>query len=154
MPRSPIRSLLVFGTLALASFGTPALARDLPKTPDELIATVSQAITDHDMAVFEDLVNWKDARKIRKQVVSYQIRTTFGRPIRSITLEPFPADGLKEAESRGTQKANVPVSHRLRVVFDEPAGESGNPPTDVFLIGKDQAVYRIALVNPVPGNDD
>ena len=78
---------------------------------------------------------------------SYQIRSTFGRPIRSITLEPFPADGLKEAESRGTQKANMTVSHRLRVIFDE-------PPTDVFLIGKDQDVYRIALVNPVPRNDD
>ncbi|KJB91563.1 hypothetical protein N826_27050 [Skermanella aerolata KACC 11604] len=158
MPKSKTKSmtsgLLIFGTLALASFGTPALARDLPKTPDELISTVSKAITERDMAVFEDLVNWKDARKIRKRVVSYQIRTTFGRPIRSIALEDFPADGLKETESRGTQKANMAVSHRLRVIFDEPPGESGIPPTDVFLIGKEQDVYRIALVNPVPRKDN
>jgi hypothetical protein len=156
LPANALRGLLILGTLplTLAPFGTPALARDLPKTPDELITTVSRAITDRDMAVFDDLVNWKDARKIRKRVVTYQIRTTFGRPIRSITLEPFPPDGLKEAESRGTQKANMPVSHRLRVIFDEPPGESGKPPTDVFLIGKEQDVYRIALVNPVPRKDD
>lgn len=154
MPIAKTFGPLVLGILALASFGTPAAARDLPRTPDELISTVSRAIADRDMAVFEELVNWEGARKIRKRVVSYQIRSTFGRPIRSIALEDFPADGLKEAESRGTQKANMPVSHRLRVIFDEPPGESGRPPTDVFLIGKDRDTYRIALVNPVPRDDD
>ena len=42
-----------------------------------------------------------------------------GRPIRSITLEPFPADGFKEIEDRGTLRPNMPVTQQLRVVFDE-----------------------------------
>ena len=114
MPKPKTKSmtsgLLIFGTLALASFGTPALARDLPKTPDELISTVSKAITDRDMAVFEDLVNWKDARKIRKRVVSYQIRTTFGRPIRSITLEDLPG-----GRTEGSGKPGHPESQHARL---------------------------------------
>ena len=47
------------------------------------------------------------------------------------------------------------VTHRVRVVFDEPPVEAaGKPPTSVFLVGLHGDVYRIALVNQVRDDDD
>lgn len=140
--------------LALVAIGGPATGSELPKTEDELVNTVKDALLNRDMSRFTDLVNWDQARPIRQRAVKAQISTAFGRPIRSIALEPFPADGLKEAESSGTLKANMPVLHRLRVVFDEPALDPADAPSDVFLIGQEGDHYRIALVVPVPRRSD
>lgn len=50
----------------------------------------------------------------------------------------------------------MPVSQQLRVVFDEPDTASGHPPTALFLVGRQDDAYRIALVVPVkpPGGRD
>jgi hypothetical protein len=94
------------------------------------------------------LVNWEGASKMRRRMVSYQIRHAFKRPIRSMTVEPFPADGFKEIEQRGTLKPNMAVSKQIRIVYDEPDTEFGMPPTEFFLIGKLGDAYKIALVVP------
>jgi hypothetical protein len=126
----------------------------LPRTEEELIAAIRTALVSRDMAVFATLVNWDQARPLRQRAVKAQISTAFGRPIRSITLEPLPADEVKEVESRGTLKANMPLSHRLRVVFDEPGDDAQPPPADVFLIGRDSQGYRIGLIVPVQTRND
>jgi hypothetical protein len=132
----------------------PAVGSELPKTEDQLVATVQNALIDRDMSVFSKLVNWNQARPFRQRAVKAQISTAFGRPIRSVTLEAFPVDGLQEVEARGTLKANMNVSHQLRIVFDEPDNEFGTAPTDLFLVGRDQEGYRIALIVPVQTRGD
>ncbi len=134
--------------------GGPAGGSELPTTADDLLVAVKNALLNHDMTSFTALVNWDQARPIRQRAVKAQISTAFGRPIRSMSLEPFPPDGLKEVESRGTLKANMPISHQLRVVFDEPDNHYGNAPTDLFLIGQDSKNYRIALIIPVQKRAD
>lgn len=120
----------------------------LPAQADALVAYVTKAMTDHDVAAFERLVNWTGTRAQRKRLTLYQIRSGFGRPIKTAILEPMPADGLAEATSRGTLKANMAVTERLRVVFDEPPVEGDAAPTSVFLVGREAGAYRIALLVP------
>ena len=120
----------------------------LPAQADALVAYVTKAMTDHDVAAFERLVNWTGTRAQRKRLTLYQIRSGFGRPIKAASLEPMPEDGLAEATSRGTLKANMPITERLRVVFDEPPVEGGAAPTSVFLVGREAGTYRIALLVP------
>ena len=128
-----------------------------PVSEDELLSTVQTALEQRDFATFEELINWDGATTMRRRMVSFQLRHGFGRPIRSIALEPFPEDGFKVIEERGTLKPNMAVSHQLRVVFDEPDTAYGKPPTDLFLIGREGDAYRIALVVPAkerrPDND-
>jgi hypothetical protein len=133
---------------ALAVSAAGAEAADLPRTEEELVRQVRAALVGRDIAAFEELINWEGARGVKRRIVAFQVRHGFGRPIRSVALEPFPADGLRDVEARGTLKANMPVSHRLRVVFDEPpAAEGAGPPTDLFLVGKAaDGAFRIALV--------
>ncbi|AWB21755.1 hypothetical protein DA075_13205 [Methylobacterium currus] len=123
-------------------------AAPLPSQPDALVAYVTTAIRDHDLPAFERLVNWTGTRAQRKRLTLYQIRSGFGRPIKAAALEPMPEDGLAEATARGTLKANMPVTDRLRVVFDEPPVEGDAAPTSVFLIGREGGTYRIALLVP------
>lgn len=125
-----------------------AAATPLPAQADALVAYVTKAMTDHDTAAFERLVNWTGTRAQRKRLTLYQIRSGFGRPIKAAALEPMPEDGLAEATARGTLKANMPVTERLRVVFDEPPVEGDAAPTSVFLIGRESGAYRIALLVP------
>jgi len=145
---------LVAGLLAGPAAGQPAAeapagtAAPLPSQPDALVAYVTKALTDHDLPAFERLVNWTGTRAQRKRLTLYQIRSGFGRPIKAAALEPMPEDGLAEATSRGTLKANMPVTERLRVVFDEPPVEGDAPPTSVFLVGREGGTYRIALLVP------
>ncbi|MFH6781334.1 MULTISPECIES: hypothetical protein [Methylobacterium] len=122
--------------------------RPLPSQPDALVAYVTKALNDHDLPAFERLVNWTGTRAQRKRLTLYQIRSGFGRPIRQASLEPMPGDGLAEATSRGTLRANMPVTERLRVVFDEPPVEGDAPPASVFLVGREGGTYRIALLVP------
>lgn len=141
--------MLVCGGAAAA--GTAAL----PTTDEQLVSTVRAALQDRDLATFDQLVNWDGAGKMKRRVVSYQLRYGFGRPIRSIALELFPVDDLRAMETQGRFKANMPISRQIRVVFDEPDNPYGKPPTAVFLVGREGESYRIALVVPMekPGGD-
>ncbi|KMO43324.1 hypothetical protein VQ02_00555 [Methylobacterium variabile] len=123
-------------------------AAPLPARPDDLVAYVTAALRDHDLPAFERLVNWSGMRAQRRRLTLYQIRSGFGRPIKRAALEPMPEDGLAEATARGTLKANMPVTERLRVVFDEPPVEGDAAPTSIFLIGRENGTYRIALLVP------
>lgn len=83
---------------------------------------------------------------MKRRAANYQRRYAFGRPIRSITLESFLADGFAEIEQRDTLRPNMAVSRQLRVVFDESDNTFGRPPTALFLIGRQDEAYKIALV--------
>ena len=127
---------------------------DLPRTEAELVEAVRTALLDRDEAAFDALINWDGAGEIKQRIVRFQVRSTFGRPIRSIELQPFPEGGLDHLGAGGGLAANMPVSHRLRVEFDEPPRPGGGAPADVFLVGRQDETYRIALVNRARVDDD
>ena len=139
---------LALGCLLTAGTVTAAGAVALPSTDEQLVSTVRTALEGHDLATFDELVNWDGASKMRRRAVDYQLRYGFGRPIRSITLEPSPADALRDMEAQGRFKANMPITQQIRVVFDEPDNAYGKPPTALFLVGREGDAYRIALVLP------
>ena len=145
---------LVLGAVVLAT-AAPAGEGDLPRTEADLVETVRAALLDRDEAALDALINWDGAGEIKQRIVRFQVRSTFGRPIRSIELLPFPQDGLDRLGAGGTLAANMPVSNRLRVEFDEPPRPDGGAPVYVFLIGQQDEAYRIALVNRArPADDD
>lgn len=131
--------------LALSLLAAGAEAREPARTEQELVDRVRTAIGDRDLGAISELVNWEGAPPIRKRIVTFQINYALGRPVRSVGLEPLPDDAMREIEEAGRLKANMPITHRLRVVFDE-AGEGGVAPASLFLIGKLDDAWRIALV--------
>lgn len=149
------RGPTVPGLMALALATAPAAAAELPADPEALLETIERAIETRDYARFEELVFWEGAGKIKRRIVAFEIRRGLGRPIQSITFEDFPADGLNGAESTGKLVANMPVTNRVRVVYDEqPINTNGKLPTSVFLVGKLDEAYRIGLVVRRPDFDD
>jgi hypothetical protein len=151
-----LRGLLAPGVCALM-LALPAAAApaDLPRDQDALVASIKTAIETSDYAAFDQLVLWKDAGEIKKRIVRFQLNRNLGRPIRSIAIEPFPEHGLDAAIATGKLAPNMEVTHRVRVVFDEPPVEgTGKPPTSVFLVGLYEDAYRIALVNQRRDDDD
>ncbi len=149
-----VRGLLASG-LGAFMLVSPARATELPRDPEDLVATIRKAIENRDYERFKKLVFWKHAGKIKRRIVRFQIRRGLGRPIRSISFEDFPKDGLAGVEATGKLVANMPVTNRVRVVYDEsPISDSGKLPTSVFLVGKLDDVYRIGLVVRKPGWDD
>jgi hypothetical protein len=123
-----------------------ASASPLPGQSDELIAYVTHALKSHDLDAIDRLIEWEGARPIRRRMTLYQIRYNFGRPIKSAAVEPFPVDGLSDAKAELNLKPNLPVTERLRIVFDEPSGPDGDAPASVFLLGKENGIYRVALL--------
>lgn len=135
------------GLSAARAAEAPAPAAPLPSQPDEVVSYVTKALAAHDLDAFERIVEWKGARPIRKRMTLSQIRYSFGRPIKSATVEPFPADGFQRAKDMLDLDPNMPVTEQLKVVFDEPVGvEGGTQPTSVFLLGKEDGRYRIGLL--------
>jgi hypothetical protein len=151
-----LRGLIAPGLCAimLALPGTAAPA-DLPRDGDALVSTIRAAIEARDYETLESLVLWKDAGEIKRRIVRFQLNRNLGRPIQSIAIEPFPEHGLDAAIATGKLAPNMEVTHRVRVVFDEPPVEAtGKPPASVFLVGLHGDEYRIALVNQVRDDDD
>jgi len=156
LPRRSLRGLFAPGVcvlmLALPVAAAPA---NLPRDGDALVAVIRAAIETSDYEALEGLVLWKNAGEIKKRIVRFELNRNLGRPIRSIGIEPFPEHGLDAAIATGKLAPNMEVTHRVRVVFDEPPVEAtGKPPTSVFLVGLHGDSYRIALVNQARDDDD
>lgn len=158
MMRSPLRQsfgripALVFGALALLCLPLSTPASAAPRTDDELVALVRTAIEKQDYDSVESLINWDGSGARNKRLVAMQIRHGLGRPIRSIALEPAPANiGTQALQQHNDYELNMPVSHLLRIAYADGEGqpEQGDPGT-VFLIGKTDGEFRIALVVKKP----
>ncbi len=122
-------------------------AESLPRTDDDLIKTIKSAMVTKDFEPFEQLVNWEGAGKIKRRIVRFEIRRGFGRKIDRIAIEDFPKEGMAKIDAMKQLRVNMPVTHRVRVTFDEPPlARTGRAPTSVFLVGKQDGAYRIALV--------
>ncbi|WP_108676557.1 hypothetical protein [Acuticoccus yangtzensis] len=140
-------SLCLVAGLAAAPFGAAVLAAPPVVTETALADTIRGAIEARDYDAMEELVFWKDAGTIKKRIVAFQIRSGLGRKVASLTVEPFDQHVLDRMLADGRHTLNLPVSHIVRVVYDEPAVDAtGKPPTSVFLAGRKDDAFRIALV--------
>lgn len=151
-----VRRFLTAG-LIFATLGglTSASAAELPRDSDALLKSIRHAIESNDYAHFKKLVYWKDVGEIKRRIVRAQISRGLGRPIRSMSFDPFPKDGFAGVNATGKLSANMPISNIVRIVYDEaPLPNIGKSPTAVFLIGKIDGFYRIGLVVRKPGLDD
>ncbi len=142
------RLLFVAAVACLALTGVALSASpDLPRTGDDLVGTIRNAIEKKDYDRFEELVYWEGAGKIKRRIVAFQIRRGLGRKIDSIAIEDFPENGMAGIAKLKQLRVNMPVTHRVRVTYDEPPiNDQGKLPTSVFLVGKHDGAYRIALV--------
>lgn len=122
-------------------------AQDLPRTDEELVDRIRTAIDTKDYGPLEEMVYWEGAGKIKRNIVAFEIRRGLGRKIDSITFEDFPEEGMAKIKAMDKLRVNMPVTNRVRVTFDEPPiNDQGKLPTSVFLVGKKDGAYRIALV--------
>lgn len=124
-----------------------AAAEDLPSTDQELIDRIKNAIDAKDYGPIEDLVYWEGAGKIKRNIVAFEIRRGLGRKIDSISFEDFPKGGMAKIDAMEKLRVNMLVTNQVRVIYDEPpVNDQGRQPTSVFLVGKKDGAYRIALV--------
>ncbi len=124
-----------------------AAAQELPKTDQELVDRIRSAIDTKDYSPLEQLVYWEGAGRIKRNIVAFEIRRGLGRKIDSIAFEDFPEDGMDKINAMDKLRVNMPVTNRVRVTYDEPPiDDTGKQPTSVFLVGKKNGTYRIALV--------
>jgi hypothetical protein len=154
-PGRAIAALAAAMLFVLTAVGSLAAAKALPATDAALVETIQTAIDARDYGAFEDLVYWEGAGKIKRRIVAFEIRRGLGRKIERIALEDFPKDGLAKVEAMPQLRVNMPVTHRVRVTYDEPPiNDQGKLPTSVFLVGKKDGAYRIALVVRDAVDDD
>jgi hypothetical protein len=158
-PGRPIAALVAAMLFVLTGLsgavGAMAATKALPATDEDLVETIETAIAARDYGAFEDLVYWEGAGKIKRRIVAFEIRRGLGRKIERIALEDFPKDGLAKVEAMPQLRVNMPVTHRVRVTYDEPPiNDQGKLPTSVFLVGKKDGAYRIALVVRDAVDDD
>ena len=124
-----VRGLLAPG-LALSLMVGAAQAAQMPKDKAEVLDYIRTAIETKDYEMLREMVFWKDTGKIKKRIVRFHLARALGRPIKSITWEPFPEDGFDAAIATGKLAPNMDVSHAVRVIFDEePINASGKLPT-------------------------
>ena len=129
-----------------ASANAPATSAPVPVGDEAFIGTVRKAVADHDLEFFDKhLIDWDGARKRTQRLTLFQIRECFGRPIKSVGLEPLKPDPAAPLVPEG-YRTNLPVTHLLRIAFDEQHA-AGENPSCVFMLSKDPgASYRMVLV--------
>jgi hypothetical protein len=139
-----MRSLAALAGAAVLAAALAAAAA--PAGPEGIAAALRSAIAARDYATIEALICWDGAGTIKRRVVAYQVRHGLGRQIKEIAVEPASGAMIAADAARMRQRLNMPVSHKIRVVYDEPLTASGQPPTAVYLVGQTEAGWRIALV--------
>ncbi|MCK9910360.1 hypothetical protein MXD81_14540, partial [Microbacteriaceae bacterium K1510] len=81
----------------------------------------------------------------KRRIIASQIRHSLGRPIHTIVLEEADVETRRDLQNLRNLRLNLPVSDLLRVTFSD-AENSTEEPSTVFLIGKLDGAYRIALL--------
>ena len=141
------RGLLAPGLAMMIMMQPAASATELPETPEALMNDIRTAIETKNYDLLKSIVFWKDAGKIKKRIIRFQLNRNLGRKIKSLTWEDFPEGGFDGIIATGKLAPNMEMTNRVRVVFDEPIIEStGKQPTAVFLVGKRKGAWRIGLV--------
>ncbi|MEQ9641154.1 MAG: hypothetical protein RIM84_14115 [Alphaproteobacteria bacterium] len=124
---------------------TTLAAAALPTNSEAMAALLRDAIAERDYGAIEAVINWDGAGKIKRRVVAFSVRRGLGRTVKSITVEPTDGQAIAATAKLNNKRLNMPVSHKIRVVYDEPP-INGVVPTAVYLVGGDEAGWRIALV--------
>jgi hypothetical protein len=129
------------------------IASERPGTKDELVTLVRTAIEKEDFSMIDDIVNWQGVSDYKRRVFSSQILHALGRPISKIEFEDADQETRTSLAKMKNHKLNMDVTHLLRVTFSD--GEPGGIiPAEVFLIGRMEDAYRIALFVKAKGTTE
>ncbi len=146
-----MQKLLVAATcLFFSAVAQPAMAQLKLEQKEQLLEKVIAA---HDAADFEaiaELIEWRGISGYKKKMVKVYTRSTFGRAIKNASFEVADTEYLRRFElGPKTYASNMDVVYLMRLEFDEevPAGEDA--PSVVFLVGKDEQGYKIAMTAPI-----
>lgn len=132
-------------TLPFAALGEESGRDVYPKTIEDLAATVKGAIENKDFDAIDHLVNWMGISDYKRREFSTQIRHGLGRPIAKVELEQIDDETMRALRNIKLHKLNMQVSHILRITYAD--GEAGGvTPAGVYLIGRMEETYRIALL--------
>ena len=119
--------------------------KPFPKTVDELVAIVKSAVEAKDFEAIDHVVNWMGISDYKRREFSTQIRHGLGRPIAKVELEQIDDETMRALRNIKLHKLNMQVSHILRITYAD--GEAGGvTPAGVYLIGRMEEAYRIALL--------
>lgn len=130
--------------LPFHAFGEDA-QRPMPKTVEDLVAIVKKAVETKDFEAIDHVVNWMGISDYKRREFSTQIRHGLGRPIAKVELEQIDDETMRALRNIKLHKLNMQVSHILRVTYAD--GEAGGvTPAGVYLIGRMEETYRIALL--------
>ena len=132
--------------LMSATFGSMAEAKALPRTEGELIATVRTAIEKGDFEAIEELVLWTDVSAFKRRLISVQIRHGLDRPIAKVELEHADTETRFDLQRMRGVRLNMPVTYLLRVTYGDEPGALGGTPAAVYMVGKLDGEFRIALL--------
>lgn len=130
----------------LIATAAQTIALPLPKTEDEFVAAVRTAIEKEDFAILEEMVLWTDVSPYKRRVIGAQLRHGLGRPIEKMELEHADAATRLDIQKLRGTRLNMPVTYLLRIKFAEERGELGGEPGTVYMVGKLDGVFRIALL--------
>lgn len=148
-------SALIVAAVACFSVASQATAMTLPKSEGELISAVRTAIEKEDFSILDELVIWTDVSPYKRRLLGAQLRHGLGRPIETIELEHANTQTRFDLQSMRGIRLNMPVTYLLRIKFREEPGQLGGQPGTVYMVGKLDGFYRIALLvrdakNPLP----
>lgn len=116
-----------------------------PKSVDELVAIVKSAVETKDFEAIDHVVNWMGISDYKRREFSTQIRHGLGRPIAKVELEQIDDETMRALRNIKLHKLNMQVSHILRITYAD--GEAnGVTPAGVYLVGRMEETYRIALL--------
>jgi hypothetical protein len=139
---------------ASLAWAAPSGSSDLPRSEEELRVAVRAAIEAGDFPAFERLVLWTDVSPYKRRVISAQIRHSLGRPIQKIEVEEADVETRRSLQNLRNLRLNLPVLDLLRVTYGDGVDEPVTPAA-VFLVGKLDGAYRIALlVRKADGKDN
>lgn len=122
-------------------------------TKDELVTLVRTAIEKENFSMIDNIVNWQGVSNYKRRVFSSQILHALGRPISKIEVEDADQETRTSLSKMKNHTLNMDVTHLLRVTFSD--GEPGGiVPAEVFLIGRMEDSYRIALLVKAKGTTE
>jgi len=148
-------SVLIATVVFNTTIASAAAAMPLPKSEGELVAAVRTAIEKEDFSILDELVIWTDVSPYKRRLLGAQLRHGLGRPIETIELEHADTQTRFDLQSMRGIRLNMPVTYLLRIKFREEPGQLGGQPGTVYMVGKLDGFYRIALLvrdakNPLP----
>lgn len=135
-------------TLAFAFNCMIATASEIPSSKEALLDSFVKAHEAKNYEEISSLINWEDVGKHKQKMIRVYTANNFGRKIDHTEFEEADTNFLKSFNlGERKYKSNIPVTHLMRIYFEEPT-EDKKPEYSsvVYLVGEQSEGFQIAVV--------